>query len=122
MDPRDLEQAVAEGRAMLAAFRRERGVDATEGIGLTDSLVSLFHAANATADDPTDVVADVMAAVGSFWEEAGGTVKEPAVNVRLGCNLRGRLGAIERAAVAGDDREARRELLALLKFFPRARA
>lgn len=120
IDPLDLELAVAEGRAMLAAFRQERGVDATEEIGLPDALVSLLHAARAAGPDPTAVVADVMYAVGEFCEEVGGGVQPLPVDTRLGCNLRGRLGAIERAAAAGDDRGARRELLALLKFFPRA--
>lgn len=105
---------------MLAAFRRERGVDETEETSLADAIVSLFHAQHAAGTDPTDVAREVMSAVADFWTEVGRAVELP-VNERLGCNVRGRLDAVERAAVAGDDREARRELLALLKFFPKAR-
>lgn len=41
-----------------------------------------------------------------------------ALNKRVGCNVPGRLNAFLSAAVAGDDAQARSELLALLKFFP----
>ena len=120
MDPLDLELAVAEGKAMFSTFRKERGLDANEEVAVADVIVSLLHAARAAGRDARDVAADAMAAVGEFWTEAGKSV-EPPVNARLSCNLRGRLDAVERAAVAGDDREARRELLALLRFFPRSR-
>jgi hypothetical protein len=112
--------AIAEGRAMLAAFRAERGMDDAEKVSLADAILSLLHTARAAGQDATDVAAEVMAAVGDFWTEAGQEVVEPPVNARLSCNLRGRLDAIERAAVAGDNAGARRDLLALLKFFPKA--
>ena len=85
---------------------------------LADAIASLLHAQHAAGQDATDVAREVMCAVADFWTEVGQSV-DPPVNARLSCNLKGRLDAIERAAVAGDDAGARRELLALLKFFPR---
>lgn len=45
------------------------------------------------------------------------TASDP-VSERCACNVVGRLVAVYRAAEAGDDIGARRELLALLQFFP----
>lgn len=40
------------------------------------------------------------------------------VNGRVGANVYGRLECVQIAIESGDDEKARRELLALLKFFP----
>lgn len=112
IDPIDLELAVAEGRAMLEAFRRERGVDAAEEIAFTDAVTSLLHGANSTADDPADAIADLMCGVAQFWEDLGRVVTPPATS-----DLRRRLAVVEDAVVSGNDREARRLLLALARSF-----
>ena len=44
--------------------------------------------------------------------------KREAVCERIGANIYGRVEVFLRAAEAGDDASARRELLALLEFFP----
>ena len=71
MDPLDLELAVAEGRAMLAAFRRERGLDDAEEVDLADAIVSLLHAVHATGKDAREIARDVMSGVADFWTDAG---------------------------------------------------
>ncbi len=117
MDADDLALAIAEGNAMMAAYRAERGLDPNEDHGLLDPVVSLLHTRHAaTHQAPDAVVAEVLDAIDSFSHEVGVDIDN--VNERLGCNLRGRLDAVERAAKSGDDAGARRELKALLKFFP----
>ena len=114
----DIQLATDEGILMLDAFRAERGLADLEETGILDPIVSLLHAQQAdTGESIFDLVCEAFTAIATFREEAASPRTQRLCD-RLGMNLPGRLDAVLRAATMGDDRLARRELLALLEFFP----
>jgi len=95
----------------------------SEALGMHDATSSEHYVVSPVFYGVYERVGPELRSLGDFGTEAEAEVfVRKSVNDRLGCNLRGRLEEVERLAGLGRDGDARRELLVLLRFFPRVTA